>query len=136
MVSIVDPRHPLYGRTFPLLHIKHQRNLILSCVVQVLPDASRLVPVDVTDLAATEPDVFPTPLALSSLHDLMQTFDHILAQVTTERCDDTNQDVPGQRGAAATGLADPQPHATATVAEDGGSRLSADGSGTDGGGEE
>jgi hypothetical protein len=101
--------------------------------VQVLPDASRLVPVDVTNLAATPPDVFPAPLALSSLQDLTQTFSHILAQVTTERCDDTNEHDLGPKGAITAGLANPQSQPTAAGAADGGSHLPADGSCAEGG---
>jgi len=88
-VTIVDPRHPLYDQTFPLLHIKNQRQLIPSCLVRLPEGVERLVPVAATNLAISPLDVHPSPLDVSSLQKLVHAFACIQAQVETE-CGDGN----------------------------------------------
>ena len=92
-VTIVDPRHPLYDQTFPLLQIKNHRNLIPSCLVRVLEGVDRLVPVAVTDLAATPVIVYSSPLDVSSLENLVQAFARVQEQVEVE-CGDENTEDP------------------------------------------
>lgn len=109
-VTIVDPRHPLYDQTFPLLHVKNHRNLIPSCLIRVLEGVDRLVPVAVTDLAATPVIVYSSPLDVSSLENLVQAFARVEEQVEVE-CGDENREDPkpnaagdqSQAGVANTG---------------------------------
>jgi hypothetical protein len=91
-VTIVDPRHPLYDQTFPLLHVKNHRNLIPSCLIQVFEGVDRLVPVAVTDLATTPVIVYSLPLDVSSLQNLIQTFARIQEQVESECGDENTKD--------------------------------------------
>ena len=63
MVTVVDPRHPLYDQTFPLLHIKNKQELVRSCLVLLTENVERLIPLAMTDLALSPPAVFPVPLA-------------------------------------------------------------------------
>lgn len=101
-ITIVDPRHALFGQTFPLLHIKHKQQLVPCCLIS-LEGAERLIPISVTNLAVTPPNVFSLPLDLSSLHNLTQTFKHILAQIETECGDETASDQPpGDHGDCAS----------------------------------
>ena len=86
-MTVVDPRHPLYGQSFPLLHLKNKQELIPSCLVRLTEGVERLIPVNVTNLAATPPVVYPLPLDLSSLHNLTQVFLRIQTQVGKE-CED------------------------------------------------
>jgi hypothetical protein len=86
-VTVVDPRHPLFDLTFPLLHIKNKQELIPSCLVRIAEGVERLIPVNVTNLATTLPVVYPLPLDISSLHDLTQVFLRIQTQVGKE-CED------------------------------------------------
>ena len=86
-MTVVDPRHPLYDQSFPLLYLKNKQELIPSCLVLLAEGAERLIPVSVTDLAASSPVVFPTRMDLSSLHYLTRTFLRILAQIGKE-CED------------------------------------------------
>jgi len=86
-VTVVDPRHPLYEQTFPLLHLKNKQELIPSCLVQITEGVERLLPVSVTDLSASPPVVFPLPVDLSSLHNLTQAFLRLDAQIGKE-CED------------------------------------------------
>jgi hypothetical protein len=86
-VTIADPRHPLYDQTFPLLHIQNKQELVLSCQIEIMPGANRLVPISLTELAAAPPDVFPVPLDISSLRKLIQAYRRIVAQVAMEKRD-------------------------------------------------
>jgi len=92
MVTVVDPRHPLYDQSFPLLHLTRQHKLIPCCRVQVAANVTRLIPISVTNLAAARPEIFPLPVDLASLHNLINVFTAIQAQVDQEACDGTTTD--------------------------------------------
>ena len=83
-VTVVDPRHPLFDQTFPVLHIKNQHQLVPSCLVQLAVGARRLIPIRVTNLAPVPPDVFPLSIDISSLQNLSATFARIQAQQEME----------------------------------------------------
>jgi hypothetical protein len=101
-VTVVDPRHPLFDLTFPLLHLKNKQELIPSCLVRIAEGVERLIPVNVTNLATTSPVVYPLPLDLSSLHDLTQVFLRIQTQVGKE-CEDGS---PGSAQFSRNGIDD------------------------------
>jgi hypothetical protein len=86
-VTIVDPRHPLFDQTFPLLHLKNKQEMVPCCLVQLAEGVERLVPISVTSLAASLDVVFPLPLDISSLHKLTQVFVRLQAQIE-EKCGD------------------------------------------------
>lgn len=109
MVTVVDPRHPLFGQTFPLLHIKNKQGLIPCCLVRLAEGAERLIPISATDLANEPPTTFPLPIDISSLHELTQAFLRICAQIEKECGDGTtgnsqlsrsNTSAPGRLGDA------------------------------------
>jgi hypothetical protein len=112
-VTVVDPRHPLYDQTFPLLHLTNKQNLVPCCLVRLAEGAERLIPINVTNLAMTDPNVFPSPLSISSLHNLSQTFARIWAQVERECADGkrTGQSIGAKSHNTRPGLdnIDPQP---------------------------
>ena len=83
-VTVVDPRHPLYDQTFPLLHIKNKQALVRSCLVLLTESVERLIPLAVTDLALSPPAVYPVPLDISSLQTLIETFNRIAMQLEKE----------------------------------------------------
>jgi len=87
-VTIVDPRHPLYDQTFPLLYLTNARNLIQCCVVRLTPSVERLIPITATDLVPAPPVVFPSPVDLSSLQRLITTFRSIQAAIAEEEHDE------------------------------------------------
>lgn len=76
----------------------------------MLEGVDRLVPVAVTDLAATPVLVHSSPLDVSSLENLVQAFAHVQEQVEVE-CGDENTEDPkpnaasdqSQAGVASTG---------------------------------
>jgi hypothetical protein len=104
MVTITDPCHPLHDQTFPLLFITKFHNYEPCCMIRVAPEVDRLIPVRQTNLSQTEFSRFPSPLDLSSLHCLIETYTRILAQV--ERKDEdgiegTNPVTSGENSTAA-----------------------------------
>ena len=120
MVTIIDPRHPLYDQTFPLLHIKNKQNLVPSCLIRLRAGVERLVPIEATNLAASTPTIFPLPLDLSSLYNLNQTFRRIHAQLERGRRDDpvqNEQSTPAQYHSK-TGVGDPDRSATTNHSAD------------------
>lgn len=76
-VTIVDPRHPLYGRTLLLVSIGTKAYLGQCCTVWIRPGVERCVPIGATDLAFDPHDVSPIPLSLASLRQLL----HVTRQV-------------------------------------------------------
>lgn len=121
-VTVIDPRHPLYDQSFPLLHIKNKQELIPSCLVRLTEGVERLIPVSVTNLAVTPPVVFPLPLDLSSLHNLSEVFLRIQAQVGKECGDGSSGNAQLKRSGISTGggLGNPDRSSTRNgVANDG-----------------
>jgi hypothetical protein len=110
-VTVVDPRHPLFNQTFPVLHIKNKQEMIPCCLVRLPEGVERLLPIQVTNLAAELPVVFPVPLDLSSLQALTRAFLRIQAQLGKEGRDGSNGDPPigrdGNRASAGLGNVEP-----------------------------
>ena len=97
-VTVVDPRHPLYDQTLPLIHIKNKQALVRSCLVLLRENVERLIPLAVTDLAMAPPAVFPVPVDISSLQNLIQTFSRIIRQLEEE--DENGEERSGTAGGA------------------------------------
>ena len=136
-VTVVDPRHPLYDQTFPLIHIQNKQELVRSCLVLLTEDVERLIPLAVTDLGLAPPDVFPVPLDICSLQNLTETFSRIAGQLEREE-----EDEEGSRGPAAgdaslspTGVDYIDRYGTERSAADGGPHLPRCDSQLDDGGE-
>ena len=73
-MRIVDPRHPLFDQTYPLLHLKIKQEMVPCCLVQLSEGVERLIPISSTDLASSPPVVFPLQVDISSLHNLVKIF--------------------------------------------------------------
>ena len=80
-VTIIDPRHPLYDRTFPLLDIANRAHIGRACVIQLRDGLERIVPLAVTDRAPESVTIFPLSLNLSSVRQLVRTFGRITSQL-------------------------------------------------------
>jgi hypothetical protein len=131
-VTVTDPRHPLYDQTFPLLHIKNKQELVLSCHVQITPGVNRLVPLNLTDLATTPVDVFPAPLHISSVQNLVRIYRRIVAQIEMEKGNGAGNQLQ-ESDHAANGMDDAQPEAATSGVTDHSVHLPADGDPTSGG---
>jgi hypothetical protein len=71
-ITVIDPRHPLCGRTLPLVAMTHHAALGHCCVVWLRPQVERLVPVRATNLAFDPNDISPSPLSLTAVEQLLR----------------------------------------------------------------
>lgn len=76
-VRIIDPRHSLYGRGFPLLRIVHKPRQPSLCVIEFQPEIHRVIPLAVTDLNVEPIALFPLPLDIASVQALLIIYQHI-----------------------------------------------------------
>ena len=73
-VSVVDPRHPLFGRTLPCVGISNSCHRGRCCILWIRPTVERHVPVTATDLEYDPATLYPLPISLESLQQLLQEF--------------------------------------------------------------
>ena len=83
-MTITDPRHPLYGRTFPLVYITNKPYSGRCCVLWLQEGMERNVPVEATDRSIEPLTIFPLPLNLSSVGQLLTTCERIISQPMEE----------------------------------------------------
>src|SRR6185295_19252167 len=70
-VTVTDPTHSFYGRTFPLVGVTTKRRLGRVCVVWLHPGVERVIPVAATTLAPPAPPPSPCKLSVAGLHTLL-----------------------------------------------------------------
>jgi len=70
-ITVIDPRHPLCGRTLTLVAMTHHATLGRCCVVWLRPHIERLVPVRATNLEFDPNDLSPSPLSLAAVEQLL-----------------------------------------------------------------
>ena len=73
-ITVIDPRHPLCGRTLTLVAVTHHSELGRCCVVWLRPQVERLVPVRATNLEFDPNDLSPSPLSLTAVEQLLRVF--------------------------------------------------------------
>jgi len=76
-ITVIDPRHPLCGRTLTLVAMTHHSELGRCCVVWLRPQVERLVPVRATNLEFDPNDLSPAPLSLTAVEQLLRVFHDI-----------------------------------------------------------
>src|SRR5215470_8845239 len=76
-ITILDPRHPLCGRTLPLVTMMTHAQLGRCCVVRLGPNVERCVPVHATNLAFDPTTISPTPLSLRAVEQLLRVIHDI-----------------------------------------------------------
>ena len=79
-MTVTDPRHPLYGQTFPLVYITNKPYSGRCCVLWLQEGIERNVPVAATDRSKEPLTIFPIPLNLSSVRQLLITCERIRSQ--------------------------------------------------------
>ena len=133
MVTITDPRHPLFGRTLPLIHVTNRQDLGRCCVIRLQEGIERNVPLEATDHSAEPITIFPLPLDISSMRQLLVTSERILTQLTEEKMEEkrdgsiqANEGSIGEARAetANTDLDIADTRATASYVSDDGANLS------------
>jgi hypothetical protein len=90
-VTVVDPRHPLYGRTLPLIDITNKQYLGRSCVVWIQEGVERIVPLAATDRAPESVTIYPFPLNPFSVRQLVSAYGRIASQITEATEDGSSQ---------------------------------------------
>jgi hypothetical protein len=73
-VTVVDPRHPLFGRTLPCVGIANSSYRGRCCIVWIRPTVERHVPVSATNLAFHPQTHFPLPISVESLRQFLQEY--------------------------------------------------------------
>ncbi len=86
-VTVIDPRHPLYGRTLPLINIANRQHVGRCCIVWLHDGCDQHVPLAATDRAPEPPTIFPVPLCLTSVQQLVTRWEHLMAQAVEETGD-------------------------------------------------
>jgi hypothetical protein len=79
VITVTDPRHPLYGRTMPLLAI-HETSLETWFEVEQAPGVRRRLPTSVTDRNRLRQPTFLSALNWDSVRQLLATYTAILAE--------------------------------------------------------
>ena len=97
-------------------------------MIQVAPEVDRLIPVRQTNLSPTGFPGFPSPLDLSSLHCLIDTYTRILVEVERKDEDGIERTDPNTSGenSTAAGVGDPGRGSTAGSLSDDHQSLPAD----------
>jgi hypothetical protein len=104
-VEIVDPTHPLYDKTLPLVGITTKQFIGRVAVVWLHPGVERFVPLSATDLAEIPPaSLSPSRLSVASLERLLAVVAS-LPQTNLEDADDDARTTSGA-GPGATGATD------------------------------
>lgn len=73
-VTVVDPRHPLFGRTLPCVGIANSSHRGRCCIVWIRPTVERHVPVSATNLGCNPHTHFPLPISVESLRQFLQEY--------------------------------------------------------------
>ena len=71
-VEVVDPTHPLYGKTLPLVGVTTKKDLGRAAIVWIRNGVERVVPLSATSLADTPaPPLSPCRLSVLSVERLL-----------------------------------------------------------------
>ena len=94
-ITVVDPRHPLYGQTLRLIQFTKNAHHGPSCVVWLENGTERLIPIAATDRSPQPPTIYPQPLNLAAAESLVRAYARIRTQIKerAENVQPTNQSV-------------------------------------------
>ena len=100
-MTVTDPRHPLYGQTLTLVYITNKPYSGRCCVVWLQEGIERNVPVEATDRSTEPLIIFPLPLNLSSVRQLLATCERMVPQIMEksmkEKEDESTQELNTSR---------------------------------------
>ena len=123
-MTVTDPRHPLYGRTFPLIHITNKPNSGRCCVLWFEEGIERNVPVEATDRSIEPLNIFPLPLNLSSVRQLLTTCEQIISQIMEETMEEEENGSIREPGTSRADLENANYNTTASAVSDGSAGMS------------
>ena len=76
-MTVTDPQHPLYGKTFPLLDIEQRQDRGICCLVAREWGQNSYLPIEVTDLAASVIRMSSIPLSVRALQQLVKAYHQV-----------------------------------------------------------
>lgn len=79
-VTVLDPRHQLFGCTFPLVEIMGEEEYDRYCVVRLPSGVERRIPVEATDRADAPIEACQTPLSLTTIGWLLGAYARLIQQ--------------------------------------------------------
>jgi hypothetical protein len=80
MVTVIDPRHALYGQSFRLLGVAIRSQLGRCCIVLDHAGRERHLPVGVTDQSPDPVVIAPFALNGATITSLVHVYSHICPQ--------------------------------------------------------
>jgi hypothetical protein len=92
-VTVTDVRHPLYGKTMPLISVEQRRDAGLCCVVDEVGINTRYIPIAATNKSSEPMMGSSIPLSLKAVQQLQATYQQIVEGQQDEGCDA----IPGSR---------------------------------------
>ena len=78
IVSVIDPRHPLCGQSFPLRGMISRPEIGPCCIVWPPEGLERHIPLTATNLGAPMGPVTPCPLSLAGLQALLGVYARLI----------------------------------------------------------
>lgn len=76
-VTVLDPYHPLFGCTFPLLKVEGEEGSGQYCVVRMPGGRQRRIPIEATDRAAAPVEAYALPLSLIAVGRLLTAYERV-----------------------------------------------------------
>lgn len=113
-VTVVDPRHPLFGRTLPCLGIANSSHRGRCCIVWIRPTIERHVPVTATNLEYDPTTLYPLPISVSTLRQFLQEYLLVTGNQKGVSADDA-ETTPERISTAEPVLSDPAQRALDTA---------------------
>jgi hypothetical protein len=97
-VTIVDPRHPLFGETFPLICVEDRADRGLCCLIARDGGHNTYLPLDVTNLSTSTTGLSAIPLSVSAVQQLVATYTRLVEGSPNDRSEakDDRQAIPHQ----------------------------------------
>jgi hypothetical protein len=71
---VTDPRHPLYGQLFTIIGTINRKDHGRCFIVRMLNGLERNIPMSATDRAEDDNPLFPLPLCLASVTNLLTVY--------------------------------------------------------------
>ena len=97
-VTVVDPCHPLFGRTLPCVGIANSSHRGRCCIVWIRPTVERHVPITATELEYDPATLYPLPISVESLRQFLQEYLLVTGGWKGDPSDDST--IPGSSGSA------------------------------------
>ena len=125
MVTVIDPRHPLYEQSFRFLGITTKNRLGRCCMVLDQYGHERNIPLGVTDQSPDPVVIAPSPLSVATITSLVRVYSHRCPQPGTdmEAGEEDGRETPHESRAQAAQLSTREPTGECTLKRSSHSKL-------------